>query len=305
MKKKIYLFLICGISTLNAYQGFGPLLFSSFFLNDKGCKVSVAPTFSWWRIRRSPLTDTNGGRDRVASNHPKVVPGICLDVNREIHRFEVFRKSVEIKTKKRKPSFCFFSYGKNGVDKVEHTDLLFQTMITMGIRFDYQKRKKACVADFFEEGEAFSDFTLEQDVHNIRLTPYCQAVFDLKKFMVSISAGPSIHFKTFGSLEVWEKATTAYTGQRLEPKKINMLAEFDTALSFACLDYGRIFLRYGLTAGAIRYGRKIFIDVPGDNASEQFDDQLFLSDRDSIYMQQIPKLKLLSHTFSAGFEVSF
>jgi hypothetical protein len=182
----------------------------------------------------------------------------------------------------------------------------FSSEINYGFRIAYAHGNKALTNDYFEPGQTASSFDVKQDVRDLRFTPYiaCEKTYR-ERFKYGVSAGFGIGVHVLDHFKVYEKATKAYIGQRLKAASMSFLGEFGGKLQFKLRNTYNLKAEYVFSVGHANYKKKVYIDAPGAAATQTFQDQALLIDKDAIYLPKKPHLKMRSHRFSLSLGKDF
>ncbi len=227
---------------------------------------SVGPTFSLYRLARTTILDLGSNKDFLNNSRSKLAPGICLNVGYHSYPLQ-------------------FNYG---------------------LKVSYAHRNAGITNDYWEQGQTVSLFDVQQDIRDMRFTPYLEWKKQCKnRFAFAISAGAGFSIKTVDNFKVYEKATQAYIGQRLAAESLNYLGEFGGKIQYTTKQEWNFILDYTFTLGNAHYKRNIYIETPDPAASETFLDEALLIDASSILLPKHPHLKIRSHRFSLSFGADF
>ena len=227
-------------------------------------------SLNWWRVQRVIVTDTGNNKDVAQNNRPRVAPGFYMGIKRLLYQGWRYPVSIE-----------------------------------GGYYFQFCQREDGMRTDFFDQGANWTDIELRQRVQSVRFGPRLLVNLEAQHFMVSAFSQLSVVARTTTGLKLYEKSTNAFTGQRLEPYCKTVQGEFGATFKVPLKQYGTVKVEYSLLLGHVKYKRKIITEVPDDNASEQFNDQLFLTDINSQMLPTIPSLKVRMNGISVGLELIF
>lgn len=223
---------------------------------------SFGPTLAWYRPGKTTLLDVGSNKDLLTNTRSKTVPGFYVDLGRYWKETQVLNRSVTV---------------------------------TYGLRTSYARRNKAIKNDYLEPGSVQAEFSAEQDVKDLRVTPFVGVQrTQNRRFCYGAHVGFGIGVKTLDNFKLYEKATGSYTGQRLQSGSMSFLGEFAAHMSFEHRGYYCTF-GYTFTTGRAKYKRRVFIDQPGSAASVTFQDQVLLTDREFIFLPKEPRIRLRSH----------
>jgi len=255
-------------------KGYDVLALSSWptqFLGNSVTKdliVEAGLTASWFNIKDTIMVNAN--TDIIKDNKLSVVPG------------------------------CYASLEK--IIYYSSTDLL---TYRFGFRFNYAQRKEGVITNFYEGPVNQANLEIRQDIETVRFTPYFRVVLHAEKFLLSTHLGLAIAAKTFDQLRFWEKATNAATGQRLQPYHNAVQGEAGFDFKLKCASVGYFNVGYSLLFGSVKYKKQIFTDPPDQNATQEFNDQLLVSDTQSQYLIKKPVMKLRVSSLYIGFALNF
>lgn len=142
---------------------------------------------------------------------------------------------------------------------------------------------------------------MKQDVSDGRLTPYFAVIKESEENKyLGLSIGFGIGTKLLDHFKVYEKATAAYTGQRLKSGSLCFLGEFGVFAGARLKDHDDYFIQLGyqFSLGTVCYRRRLYIDDADSAASTRFHDQVLLTDRYQITLPKGPHVKVNCHHLS-------
>lgn len=227
-------------------------------------------SLNWWRVRRSTLIDTGNNKDSLYNNNPRVAPGFYL-----------------------------------GIKKLLYQSWNYPLAVEGGYYFEFCQRKDGMRTDFFDQGINITDIEIRQKVQSVRFGPRLITKIEMPHCMLGMFTQLSVALKTTSQLKVYEKSTNAFTGQSLKPYHFKIQGELGAYFKIPLKQYGALKMEYSLLLGSVKYKRKINLDVPDSNVTEEFNDQIFLSDSNVQMLPTIPSLKLKMNALSLGLEVIF
>lgn len=274
MKKLIMAFLFLA-PQLQALDSLGLIGVPFFWNRSENPRLywSFGPTVSLYHLSRTTLLDLGSNKDYLKNNRLKAVPGFCFDIG---------RNWKEVNWKR---------YSSN---------------LNYGLRIAYAHSNKAVTNDYFEPGQTASSFYVKQDVRDLRFTPYiaCEKTYK-ERFTCALSAGFGIGVHVLDNFKAYEKSTKAYIGQRLKAASMSFLGEFGGNLQFQLRNTYNLKAEYVFSVGHANYKKKVYIDTPGSAATQTFQDQALLIDKDAIYLPKNPSMKMRSHRFSLSLGKDF
>lgn len=227
-------------------------------------------SLNWWRVRRVTILDTGSNKDVLQHNRPRVAPGFYMGIKRLLYQSWNYPVSLE-----------------------------------GGYYFQFCQRNDSMRTDFFDQGENWTDIELRQRVQSVRFGPRLMVNLETQKFVIGAFTQLSLVARTTTGLKLYEKSKNAFTGQRLEPYYRRVQGEFGANFKIPLKQYGSLKIEYSMLLGRVNYKRKIITEVADSWASEQFNDQLFLTDINSQMLPAIPSLKVRMNALSVGIELLF
>lgn len=234
---------------------------------------SFGPTVSLYHLSKSTILDLGNNKDFLKNNRIKAVPGFCFDIG---------RNWKEVSWKR------------------------YATDLNYGLRISYAHGNKAVTNDYWEPGKTASSFDIKQDVRDFRVTPYlaCEKTYR-QRFKYGVSAGFGIGVHVLNHFKAYEKATKAYIGQRLKAASLSFLGEFGAKMQFQLRNTYSVKAEYIFSIGNANYKKKVYIETPEATATQTFQDQALLIDKDAIYLPKTPRLKMRSHRFTLSLGKDF
>lgn len=218
---------------------------------------------TWYRLSDITLLDVGSNRDSMMNDSDKVVPFGGLQAGLQWDA----------------PAFG------------DGAGLFFA-----GLGIQYEKRKEAITMDFYDGAETSPSFVVKQDVNDLRIVPQCEyEFFHNKQCSFGLLGGFIVSFKTLDKFKVFEKSTDAYIGQRLVPRKVNILGRIGFAITRDFKEHWALRLHYNYTRGHVKYKTPVIIETPDVNAAQQHQDALLITDVDAIVLPEKPRMKLHAH----------
>lgn len=227
-------------------------------------------TLGWWKNPSYTILDVSSNKDTASGNRSRVVPGFYLLFARNLYPFK-------------NPAFT----GK------------------IGFRCSYGRRKDGLRNDFYDDDLPNTTIELVHNIQTMRLAPFLGFQYDRSRFSVSVWAAPTIAFKTVDWFGIYEKSTNAYIGQRLEPYNRAPFGEFGINIKLPFKQYGHVSLGYSFLLGVVTFKKEIINEDPHEAATDDYQDQLLLTDLNSTQLPETPKVKYRAHTLQIGFEIPF
>lgn len=274
MKKLIIAFLFLA-PQLQALDSLGLIGIPFFWNRSENPRLywSFGPTVSLYHLSRSTILDLGSNKDFLKNNRIKAVPGFCFDIG---------RNWTEVSWKR------------------------YATDLNYGLRISYAHGNKALTNDYWEPGQTASSFDIKQDVRDLRFTPYiaCEKTYK-ERFKYGLSAGFGIGVHVLDNFKAYEKATKAYIGQRLKAASMSFLGEFGAKMQFQLRNTYNLKAEYIFSIGNANYKKKVYIETPEATATQTFQNQALLIDKDAIYLPKTPRLKMRSHRFSLSLGKDF
>lgn len=241
---------------------------------NKRDEVNFGLTFSWYHIGSTSIKDVSGNTDRLLNDKVALAPGFSVSIVKFWRELSVANPHVSLH---------------------------------WGLQMSISKKKEVVVQDFLEPGNTTSLIEVKQDVKDFRLTPFFEWRHILRNnIKINLNCGIPCSFKGFENFKLYEKATRAYTGQRLKSEVPKPFVQLGAGIGAKLFKYEWDFkFQYLYSFGSVKYGKKIYIDTPDLEASEPFQDQLLLTDKDSIFLPEHSKLPVRCHSLIVSFRRNF
>lgn len=233
----------------------------SFFNGTRSVRSNAG--VSWYRLSDVTLLDAGSNKNGLMNDADKVVPFVGLQAGLQWDA----------------PAFG------NGAG-----------LFFAGLGIHYAKRKEALIMDFHDNEEVSPSFIVKQDVRDLRIIPQCEyEFFHNKQCSFGVSGGLIISFKTLDRFKVFEKPNSAYIGQRLMPRNINILGQIGFAITRDFKEHWALRLHYHYSRGHVKYKTPIIVETPDANADLHHQDALRITDVDALVLPEKPRMKLHAH----------
>jgi hypothetical protein len=234
-------------------------------------KFFAGPIFSAYKLKDSTVFDVGGNKDKLANSSLKLVPGFLIGWE-----------------------------GRTSLDSCNK-----ELLLVGGLKFGYNGRKKAVIADY-KEPDAAIEFNVKQNVTDLYFTPYIGLETNrFEKMTLGATVGCSLARKTLDKLQVFYKINDAYCGLSLKPEPISFFGEFGIYASRKCNNDKYVMkLGYSFSVGHVKYGSRVFIETPDAGAPVQFQSITLLTDSNNIYLLYQPTFGLHKHAISLSLSMA-
>lgn len=233
----------------------------------------VGPTVAWYTIGQTTMIDTRNNLETLRNNKPKAVFGLLFDVGRPVA--EIVKK----KSGKVFPVVC-------------------------GVRFSYSRRRNAVRHDYTEPRETTTHFQARHNVLDWRVAPYLGMQYASDRITLAGSMGVGIGYKMMDHFKLYQKDPFGFAGQETRSSSLAFVGDFACSLQVKLVRDAFMRLEYGFAMGNVNYKRKVYISDPDESTGvDDFIDQGFVTDVDSIFLPSRPKIPVKCHrlAWSIGF----